>query len=824
MAADAAATAAHAPIDGMWGPIPFAEPRAAKDGFPAWHPPTAGVNKGLKVNNSLIPGEPVIFIPGHGNRVLWYTCGPTVYDSCHMGHARAYLTFDILRRIMEDYFGYDVLYHVNITDIDDKIILRARRNKLLSEYLAKLQADSATAFDTLKQKVSAALEARKSKLTKKTEELETPLPADAPGRLRDERETKIKEHKLKVSQFEATAGKANAIVQAADKSAVEALMDVARDELGEMLDKELGSSVTDQQVFDAHARKFENEYLEDMASLGVREPDVLTRVTEYVPQIVEFVQKIIEKGLAYESGGSVYLSIDAFKQAGHDYRKLVPEKGVTSADAMAESEGALGGGGEKRHPNDFALWKASKPGEPHWDSPWGQGRPGWHIECSVIASDILGQNMDIHAGGIDLNFPHNDNELAQAEAHFDHHQWVNYFLHAGHLDIKGLKMSKSLKNFITIRQALKSNTARELRLMFLLQPWDKRMNYSDQTMKEAQAKEKQFRNFFDSVKAALRNPWLKSKIGWVKTDRQLYVMLADTQTAVHDALCDNFNTLNAITAMCQLVSDANKFLSCPEPPSPLLLKKIAIYLSKILRVFGVIEGNDSIGFGATAAGGDPETMARPYLDSLVDFRTEVRTAVRVKGGSDPRVQAVLSACDRVRDETLPTVGVQLDDLPDGSTRWKLADPERLKAEMEQKKQQEEAKRRKKIENKLKDLRLALENASKYAAPPAEFFSDPEKKYADFGDDGVPSTADGEELSKKARKKLAKDLKTHTTKHEKLIQDSAGDVAQYKETLKQQIAAQEAELRGEAAPAAAALSTTAPAVASVAAAAAHSTVV
>lgn len=149
-------------------------------------------------------------------------------------------------------------------------------------------------------------------------------------------------------------------------------------------------------------------------------------VDSYIDEIKMFVKKIIDNGLAYASNGSVYLSIADFKKAGHHYRKLKPG-GDTSAKDMAEGEGDLAGdGAEKKHPNDFALWKASKPGEPEWDSPWGKGRPGWHIECSAIASDVLGPYMDVHAGGIDLTFPHHDNELAQSEACFGHHQWVSY--------------------------------------------------------------------------------------------------------------------------------------------------------------------------------------------------------------------------------------------------------------------------------------------------------------------------------------------------------------------------------------------------------------
>ena len=155
----------------------------------------------------------------------------------------------------------------------------------------------------------------------------------------------------------------------------------------------------------------------------------------------------------------------------------------------------------KRNPSDFALWKSSKPGEPVWDSPWGKGRPGWHIECSVMASAVLGDNMDIHSGGIDLAFPHHDNELAQSEAYYNCPQWVNYFLHAGHLHVEGQKMSKSLKNFITIQEALKMYTPRQMRLFFLAHPWHTKMDFKQSSMQEAMQIETTIKNLFDNVAA-----------------------------------------------------------------------------------------------------------------------------------------------------------------------------------------------------------------------------------------------------------------------------------------------------------------------------------
>jgi cysteinyl-tRNA synthetase len=234
----------------------------------------------------------------------------------------------------------------------------------------------------------------------------------------------------------------------------------------------------DQTIFTNLTKSMEDLFTADMDALNVLRPDVVTRVTEYVPQIVKFVEQIVDKGFAYESEGSVYFDIAAFESAGNTYARLRPEN-RNDKSLQEEGEGSLSKSlGGKRNAGDFALWKKSKAGEPFWPSKWGDGRPGWHIECSVMASDILGSQMDIHSGGIDLAFPHHDNELAQSEAFFcDHskgeHTWVNYFLHMGHLSISGSKMSKSLKNFQTIQDALSTTyTSRSMRIVFLMGKWN----------------------------------------------------------------------------------------------------------------------------------------------------------------------------------------------------------------------------------------------------------------------------------------------------------------------------------------------------------------
>jgi cysteinyl-tRNA synthetase len=252
----------------------------------------------------------------------------------------------------------------------------------------------------------------------------------------------------------------------------------------------------DHSIFTKLTRKFEDRFTEDMTALNCLDPDEVTRVTEYVPQIVDFVKRIQDNSFAYTtSDGSVYFDIEAFEAAQNHYARLEPWN-RNDPELLADGEGSLTKKtSEKRSDADFALWKSSKPGEPSWPSPWGKGRPGWHIECSAMASDKLGSRMDIHSGGIDLAFPHHDNELAQSEAfwldksHAHEHQWVNYFMHMGHLHIQGSKMSKSLKNFTTIKAALSGGewTPRGLRIVFLRGGWREGIEITDDTMKAGSA-------------------------------------------------------------------------------------------------------------------------------------------------------------------------------------------------------------------------------------------------------------------------------------------------------------------------------------------------
>ena len=297
-------------------------------------------------------------------------------------------------------------------------------------------------------------------------------------------------------------------------------------------------------------------------------------------------------------------------------------------------------------------------------------------------------------------FPHHDNEMAQSEAYHQCGQWVNYFFHAGHLHIKGLKMSKSLKNFVTIRQALKEHSPRQLRLMFLMQPWDKPMNYSDQTVDDAKAKEKYFKNFFGSVKSLLRNKNNESDAPKPRhnvfaknpSDLELSKRLNDVQEKVHASFCDNFKTYEVIQHLMDLVSDCNKYLKSASdvPKNHLLIKKVSNYVTKILRILGVVRGHDDIGFGADdslaeAATTTKEEDTSPYVDALVNFRQQIRLASKSKMDS----KDVLQFCDEVRDSVFANLGIRIDEdngalSKNNQTTWRFEDPRVIQKDIEEK--------------------------------------------------------------------------------------------------------------------------------------------
>lgn len=743
------------------------------------------------VYNSFVD-EKVPFVPAAGpdsKQITWYACGPTVYDVAHMGHARNYLTFDIVRRILEDYFGYNILMVMNVTDVDDKIILRARRNYLLSQYKG-----SGKSPQEVKEFAHSSLTATLAKQQAKVQEVQQQA-ADAAAELQaacedkrgglsrkvTELEAAVKGEELKGRRVADALAELGALALGGDAAAdIEALLRVAGDWVAERLDKEQGASVTDPAVFRGHAAKYEREFLEDMDALGCRRPDVLTRVSEYVPEIIAYVQQIISNGMAYEANGSVYFDTNSFRACGHTYGKLNPWA-VGSATLAAEGESNFETS-EKRSPQDFALWKAAKPGEPSWESPWGQGRPGWHIECSAMASSIIGSRLDIHTGGEDLRFPHHDNELAQAEAFYHHdgcQQWVNYFLHCGHLHIEGLKMSKSLKNFVTIREALSTFNARQLRLMFVLQPWNKTMVYGEQSRAEMKAREAQLRNFFQNVDAAVRGLDINTTgQRWAPEEFELSARIQEAQRAVDIALRDNFNTPAAMDALSDMVKAVNAYLAAKQKaaalPLPMLLRKATAFATRILSVFGIVDGpSDRPGLSdASASSASDDTSAR-YLDAFAAFRDDVRALAKAR--AEPR--EVLAACDRVRDSTLVDLGVRLEDRPDGKAVWKLDDPAAMREEIAERAAAAASAARKKLEGAVERKATEIKKLEGIAALPSiqEALSD---KYSKFDEATGEPTHDkeGNALDGKAKDKARKDFEKAAKVREPLAKKLAEDPA------------------------------------------------
>lgn len=460
---------------------------------------------GLALYNTLTKRkEP--FVPLEGNHVRMYVCGMTVYDFCHIGHARVMVAFDVVARWLRS-SGYTLTYVRNITDVDDKIIRRAR--------------DNGESFEALVDRMIAAMH-------------------------------------------------------------------------------------------------------EDEARLNVLRPDEEPRATGHIPGMHSMIQTLIDKGFAYAPGnGDVYYRVGKFAGYGKLSRKKIEDLRIGARIEVDES---------KEDPLDFVLWKGAKPGEPSWTSPWGDGRPGWHIECSVMSTCCLGDTFDIHGGGPDLVFPHHENEIAQSEAATGK-PYANAWMHAGAVRVDGEKMSKSLGNFFTIRDVLEKYHPEVVRYLLVSSHYRSPINYSEESLKEAKGA---LERFYNALKGL---PEVAAADGDAFADRFAL------------AMNDDFNTPEACAVLFEMTREVNRLRDSDVTAAAAL----AARLRALASVLGVLQLA-------------PDAFLQAGAEGRVDAeKVEALIAARLQARSEKN----WAESDRLRDE-LTSMGVVLEDGKGGTT-WRLAE-------------------------------------------------------------------------------------------------------------------------------------------------------
>lgn len=449
-------------------------------------------------------------------KVAMYACGPTVYNYIHIGNARTFLIFDMVRKYLK-YRGYEVAFVQNITDVDDKIIKRAQEEGKTPEEIA--------AFYT-------------------------------------------------------------------------------------------------------------KAFIDNMHTFGIDDPDVRPRATQEIPEMIELVQRLIDRGHAYEVDGDVYFSVRSFPKYGELSGRNVDD--LQSGARVDVDE-------RKRDPLDFALWKAAKPGEPSWDSPWGKGRPGWHIECSAMSNRYLGKTIDIHCGGSDLAFPHHENEIAQSEA-ANGCKFVNYWLHNGFINIDNKKMSKSLGNFFTVREAAAVYGYDCIRMFMLMSHYRSPLNYSGEILMQAKAALERLRTAKSNLEFFIAN----GRDGELSEADAAFVQGLDQYREKFDAVMDDdFNTADAISVIFEMVREINTAVSPAADPSKTLAQACLDRFLELCDVLGIPFGSDS--------SEDPEAKA---IEEKIAARQAARKAKN------------WAEADRIRDE-LKAAGIVLEDTPQG-VKWKRA--------------------------------------------------------------------------------------------------------------------------------------------------------
>jgi cysteinyl-tRNA synthetase len=381
------------------------------------------------------------------------------------------------------------------------------------------------------------------------------------------------------------------------------------------------------------AEKYIAEYWKDAEALGVRPATIHPKATENISQIISLIQALIEKGYAYEIEGDVYFRTQLFS----DYGKLSHQP---LEDLMAGARVELCG--VKENPMDFALWKAAKPDEPAWDSPWGKGRPGWHIECSAMSRRYLGETIDIHCGGADLTFPHHENEIAQSEA-ASGKPFVRYWLHNGFINIDNRKMSKSLGNFFTVREAAQAYGYDCIRMFMLMSHYRSPLNYSGEILMQTAAA-------LERLRTARKNLQFFAESGregdMTPSESRATATLGCYRDRFMAAMDDDFNTADAVSVLFELAREANSAVSPSSEPSRAAARAFLSLFDELSDVLGIPFGKDEAG--------DP--------DAEIAGKIEARQAARkAKNWAE---------ADRIRDE-LKDRGILLEDTPQG-VRWKRA--------------------------------------------------------------------------------------------------------------------------------------------------------
>ena len=471
-----------------------------------------------------------LFEPLEPGRVRMYVCGVTVYDLCHIGHARALVVFDMINRYLR-YIGYDVTYVRNITDVDDKIIERAQKEGVSYRHIAD---------------------------------------------------------------------------------------------------------------------RYTEAFHRDFDRLGLLRPDAEPKASDYIDGMVEMIGLLIERGYAYVAEDNVFYSVAKFPDYGRLSGKRIEE---LVAGARVKVHQA------KREPLDFALWKASKPGEPSWPSPWGEGRPGWHIECSVMSSHYLGETFDIHGGGRDLQFPHHDNEIAQSEAATGK-PFVRYWIHNGFINIDKAKMSKSLGNILNIEDILKAHHPEVVWLFLLSHHYRSPIDYTEQALSDAKKNLDYFytsRERCEELLAAHGDAGGRRAEARPADEHPEWAEVAVMEAAFRDAMDDDFNSALALANLFRATGALNTFLdsAADEDEKAALAETFLTQIQSVGEVLGILGNTPSAYFRISVEGLDAEA-----IEARISERYTARQAED------------WALADAIRDD-LAQRGVILEDRPDGTTVWKV---------------------------------------------------------------------------------------------------------------------------------------------------------